>query len=70
VGTPDWSRFQALVLAHEELQARLEGVDDWERFCHDALEVAHERGLPLAGDDLEAARREARRSWQRRWEDA
>ena len=51
-----FDRFRSLVLRDESLQFRLRGHADWYEFSAVCRALAIERGCPLSGADLEAAR--------------
>jgi hypothetical protein len=60
------SAFDALrnvVLADPRAQSRLRATRDWEEFVTASGALAAEHGISIGREDLEAARREARRDW-------
>jgi hypothetical protein len=61
-----FGRLRALVLSDPDLQERLRGYGEWDRFVGAAQTVAAETGLAIAPDELEVARLAARRAWVER----
>jgi predicted ribosomally synthesized peptide with nif11-like leader len=62
-----FERFRALVIEDPDLQARLSGFEDLQKFEDAVLEAAAEREFDFSRQELQQALREARRSWIERW---
>ncbi|MGY2441811.1 aspartyl/asparaginyl beta-hydroxylase domain-containing protein [Pseudomonas sp. SDO52101_S400] len=60
-------RFQRLLAGDPSLSAALQGLRDPESFISQTLALAAERGLSFSREELHAAMRNGRRSWNEQW---
>ncbi|WP_248744080.1 MULTISPECIES: aspartyl/asparaginyl beta-hydroxylase domain-containing protein [unclassified Pseudomonas] len=60
-------RFQRLLVADPALSATLQALHDPEAFISQTLALAAERGLSFSREELHAAMRNGRRSWNEQW---
>ena len=65
--TADLERFIRLVLDDECLQRELRAVTQPSAFPTAVADAAGQRGCAVTPEDVQAALREARRSWLERW---
>jgi hypothetical protein len=62
-----FDRFRAAVLEDPALAQQLKAIGDWSQFRVQAIEAAHERGLELSTEDIDAERGRAQLGWLTRW---
>lgn len=60
-------RFHRLLAVDPSLSATLQALHDPEAFINQTLALAAERGLSFSREELEAAMRKGRRSWNEQW---
>ncbi len=65
--TSPFERCRRLVLDDPSLELRLRDLADWPGFSAALIGLAHEHGIELSVDDLEAERRQALLTWLARW---
>jgi len=62
-----FEQFRELVLREPELQRELREPEDFSTFLPVVLQLARERGYPVAAEEVESAWRAAQRAWIERW---
>ena len=63
----DLEQFRHRVIESPELQRALRDIDDWAEFSGAVAREASRLRLVVEADDIDHARRAARRAWLERW---
>ena len=63
----DFEKFRQLVFADRVLQRELYEIEQPDRFAERIMELAAERSITVADEDIQEATRQARREWIERW---
>ena len=63
----DFEKFRQLVFADKTLQRELYEIEQPERFAARIKQLAAERSLNVADEDIQEATRQARKEWIERW---
>jgi hypothetical protein len=67
VSAEDFEQFRQRVTQSGDLQRALRGLDEWDEFTRAVTRESSALGLVVAPEDIEEARRLARRAWLQRW---
>jgi len=63
----DFQKFREIVFADRGLQRELYEIEQPDRFAERIKELATERSLSVADEDIQEAMQQARREWIERW---
>jgi hypothetical protein len=63
----DFEKFRQLVFADRSLQRELYEIEQPDRFAERVKQLAAERLLTVADEDIQEATRQARKEWIERW---